>query len=193
MARSSSQKRTWISGCLRAQTFTSISASTGTTGGTASITSCSFPLTLMKKLQGRKAFRARRFRPLQKHARVRLFVVDLAALTGGAGKTLVHLLQVGLQAILNLLFERREFNSHPHTRVAGPDHAVRSDLVRINPEGNDYDCADGQRNQRLDVAAATAHVGRTSLHVRALSIWKTDRKWKLNFVAREPALLCSMV
>jgi hypothetical protein len=114
-------------------------------------------------------------------------------LTGGAGKALVHLLQVSLQALLNLLFERGEFNSHPNAWVASPNYSAGFDLVGVNPEGNEYAGTDAQGNQGLDVAATSAYIGGSALHVSALSIWEANGERELNFVTSKTALLCSVV
>src|SRR5881394_3107837 len=131
MARSSSPKKTWRSGYPRVQNSISISANIGTTDGTALITSCFSRLILRKSTPGLR-------KPLKCPSRVPrkdLRAILLLGLGRGLGETLVNFFQVSLQAISNLLFERGEFNSHSHTRVTGPNYAVRSDLVRIDPEG----------------------------------------------------------
>ena len=86
----------------------------------------------------------------------------LAALAGGAGgEACVELLEIFLELLLDLRLKGGEFNSHSNSRIASTHDTFCAELVRINPESDDYFGVDTERHKTLNVAPAAADISCT--------------------------------
>ena len=115
--------------------------------------------------------------------------LGLAALGGSFGKGLVHVVEVFLQAFLDLIFERGELNSHSHCRITGADASLGEELLGVDPEGDIHIGIDCERDQALYIASPAANIGRVTLHVGAPCVGKADHNRELNSMAHKATLV----
>src|SRR5256885_13076725 len=98
----------------------------------------------------------------------------LEAFGRGPRKSLVHLLNVFLQALLDVIFKRRKLNSHAHSRVTGAHYRRNPDFFRIEPERNDDLGIHRQWRECFYITASPAYISCAALHVSAARVLKAD-------------------